>query len=70
MNVRAAGGGIQTDNIALDVAGVGTATGAGSVSPAGALNYNVILKLTELAGGKHHQQLDWRLVPEVAGLRC
>ena len=51
MNVRAAGGGIQTDNIALDVAGVGTATGAGSVSPAGALNYNVILKLTELAGG-------------------
>ena len=51
MNVRAAGGGIQTDNIALDVAGVGTATGAGSVSPAGALNYNVVLKLTELAGG-------------------
>ena len=51
MNIRAAGGGIQTDNIALDVAGVGTATGAGSVSPAGALNYNVVLKLTELAGG-------------------
>jgi hypothetical protein len=51
MNVRAAGGGIQTDNIALDVAGVGTATGAGSVSPSGALNYNVVLKLTELAGG-------------------
>ncbi|MGB8539732.1 MAG: DUF748 domain-containing protein [Acidobacteriaceae bacterium] len=51
MNIREAGGGIQTDNIALDVAGVGTATGAGSVSPAGALNYNVVLKLTELAGG-------------------
>ena len=34
MNIREAGGGIQTDNIALDVAGVGTATGAGSVSPA------------------------------------
>jgi AsmA protein len=51
MNVREAGGGIQTDNIALDVAGVGTATGAGSVSPAGALNYNVVLKLTGLAGG-------------------
>jgi AsmA protein len=50
MNIRAAGGGIQTDNIALDVAGLGTATGAGSVSPAGALNYNVVLKLTELAG--------------------
>jgi hypothetical protein len=51
MNVRAAGGGIQTDNIALDVAGVGTATGAGTVSPAGALNYNVVLKLTGLVGG-------------------
>ena len=50
MNVREAGGGIQTDNIALDVAGVGTATGAGSVSAAGALNYNVILKLTGLTG--------------------
>jgi AsmA protein len=51
MNIREAGGGIQTDNIALDVAGVGTATGAGSVSPAGALNYNVVLKLTGLTGG-------------------
>jgi hypothetical protein len=51
MNIREAGGGIQTDNIALDVAGVGTATGAGSVSAAGALNYNVILKLTGLVAG-------------------
>jgi AsmA protein len=51
MNIREAGGGIQTDNIALDVAGVGTATGAGSVSPAGGLNYNVVLKLTGLTGG-------------------
>jgi AsmA protein len=51
MNIREAGGGIQTDNIALDVAGVGTATGAGSVSAAGALNYNVVLKLTGLTGG-------------------
>src|SRR3984885_3680063 len=51
MNIREAGGGIQTDNIALDVAGVGTATGAGSVSPAGALAYNVVLKLTGLTGG-------------------
>src|SRR3984885_11515715 len=51
MNIHEAGGGIQTDNIALDVAGVGTATGAGSVSPAGALAYNVVLKLTGLTGG-------------------
>jgi AsmA protein len=51
MNIREAGGGIQTDNIALDVAGVGTATGAGSVSEAGALNYNMVLKLTGLVAG-------------------
>ncbi|WP_353068640.1 DUF748 domain-containing protein [Tunturibacter empetritectus] len=51
MNVREEGGNIRTDNIALDVAGVGTATGAGSVSAGGALNYNVVLKLTGLMGG-------------------
>jgi AsmA protein len=51
MNIREAGGAIQTDNIALDVAGVGTATGAGNVSAAGALNYNMVLKLTGLVAG-------------------
>jgi AsmA protein len=51
MNIREAGGALQTDNIALDVTGVGTATGAGNVSAAGALNYNVVLKLTGLAAG-------------------
>ncbi len=50
MNIREAGGAIQTDNIALDVAGVGTATGAGTVSAAGALNYQRDLKLTEFGG--------------------
>ena len=50
MNIREAGGNIQTENVALDVVGVGTATGAGSVSAAGALNYNVVLKLTGLVG--------------------
>ena len=49
MNVREQGGAIQTSNIALDVAGVGTATGGGTVSAAGALAYNVILKLTGLS---------------------
>jgi len=49
MNVREEGGAIQTTNIALDVAGVGTATGAGTVSAAGALNYNTVLKLTGLS---------------------
>ncbi|MGC2401828.1 MAG: DUF748 domain-containing protein [Acidobacteriaceae bacterium] len=52
MNIRSAGGAIQTDNIALDVAGVGTATGAGGVSAAGALNYNMVLKLTGLTAGQ------------------
>jgi AsmA protein len=51
MNVREEGGSIRTDNIALDVAGVGTATGAGAVSSGGALNYNMVLKLTGLTAG-------------------
>ncbi len=54
MNVLEQGGAIRTDKMALDVAGVGTATGAGSVSAGGALDYNMILKLTGLtvnAGG-------------------
>ena len=48
MNVQESGGAVRTDNVALDVAGVGTATGAGSVSAGGALNYNMVLKLTGL----------------------
>ena len=51
MVIDEAGGAIRTDKIALDVTGVGTATGAGNVSAAGALDYNVLLKLTGLAGG-------------------
>jgi hypothetical protein len=51
MNIQESGGGIRTDNVALDVAGVGTATGAGSVSAGGALNYNMVLKLTGLTAG-------------------
>ena len=51
MNIVQSGGGIRTDKVALDVAGVGTATGAGTVSAGGALNYNMVLKLTGLTGG-------------------
>jgi AsmA protein len=51
MNIREEAGSIRTDNIALDVAGVGTATGAGAVSSGGALNYNMVLKLTGLTVG-------------------
>lgn len=48
MVIREQSGGVQADRIALDVAGVGTATGAGSISPAGALDFNTLLKLTGL----------------------
>lgn len=49
-NVRVADGNVSTDNIVLDVPALGTATGAGTVAASGALNYNVILKLTGLVG--------------------
>jgi hypothetical protein len=45
------GGNVRTDNLALNMPALGTATGAGTVSAAGALNYNLILKLTGLLGG-------------------
>jgi hypothetical protein len=50
MDLTESSGAIRTDKVALDVVGVGTATGAGTVSAAGALNYNVLLKLTGLTG--------------------
>jgi hypothetical protein len=49
-NIRVADGNVRTDNIVLDVPALGTATGAGTVAASGALNYNVILKLTGLVG--------------------
>ncbi len=51
MDVQEAGGALRTDKIAAEVAGLGTATGAGSISAAKALNYNVLLKLTGLTAG-------------------
>lgn len=56
MDIREAGGAIRTDKVALDVAGLGTATGAGSVSAGGALDYNMLLKLTGLTGGGNANQ--------------
>lgn len=50
MNVTQSAGNTRTDKIVLDVAGVGTATGAGVVASGGGLDYNVILKLTGLLG--------------------
>lgn len=50
-NIRVANGDVRTDNLVLDVPALGTATGAGTVSAAGSLNYQVVLKLTGLIGG-------------------
>jgi len=50
-NIRVANGDVRTDNLALNVPALGTATGAGTVSAAGALNYQLVLKLTGLLGG-------------------
>lgn len=50
MNIRVAGGDIRTDNVALVMPALGSATGNGTVSAAGALNYQMVLKLTALGG--------------------
>jgi len=49
-NINVAGGNVRTDNLALNMPAFGTATGAGTISASGALNYNVILKLTGIVG--------------------
>lgn len=50
-NINVNGGNVRTDNLSLDMPALGTATGAGTVAASGALNYNVVLKLTGLLGG-------------------
>jgi AsmA protein len=45
-NVRAAADGIRTDNVNLTMPALGQATGAGTISPAGALNYKLNIALT------------------------
>ena len=49
-NVAINGGNVRTDNLSIVVASLGSATGAGTISAAGALNYNIILKLTGVVG--------------------
>ncbi len=51
MDIRDTSEGLSTDRIALDVQGLGTATGDGTVSKEGALHYNMLVKLTEWRGG-------------------
>ena len=50
-NIRVANGDVRTDNLALNVPALGTATGAGTISAAGALSYQIVLKPTGLLGG-------------------
>lgn len=45
LNLREQGGGLQAENIVLTVAGLGTATGNGTVTPAKVLNFHVVAKL-------------------------
>ncbi len=43
--------GIRTDNLQAVVTGLGSATGSGTVSPGGALNYHLMVKLDATGGG-------------------
>jgi AsmA protein len=47
LNLREAGGALDAQNILLDVTGLGTATGNGTVSAAKALNFHVVAKLAQ-----------------------
>jgi hypothetical protein len=49
-NLTINSGNVRTDNVSVIVPAIGSATGAGTISAAGALNYNVILKLTGVVG--------------------
>ena len=52
LNARMTPGGTQADNINLNVPAIGVITGAGTVSPSGALNFNMVANLSGgLAGG-------------------
>ncbi len=49
-NVNINQGNVRTDNVSIDVPALGTATGSGTISASGAINYNTILKLTGIVG--------------------
>ena len=49
-NINVNGGNVRTDNLSVVVPSLGSATGAGTISAAGALNYNIVLKLTGILG--------------------
>jgi AsmA protein len=51
LNLRSAGGALQAQNILIQVAGLGTATGNGTVSAAKALNFQVLAKIDQSGAG-------------------
>ncbi len=51
LTLHAGAGPTVTDHLEADIAGIGTATGAGSIGPGGALDYRLTLKLNELIPG-------------------
>ena len=46
---HAARGSIQTSHLVASIVGLGTVTGQGSIRPGGALDYHLLLNLTELS---------------------
>jgi AsmA protein len=50
-NLRYGTEGTRTDNLAAVVTGLGSASGGGSISPAGALNYRLLVKLDSTGVG-------------------
>jgi AsmA protein len=50
-DARVAPEGTKTDNINLNVPSLGVVTGAGTISPQGALNYHMVANLSGVAGG-------------------
>ena len=49
-DLRYAPEGTRTDNLAAVVAGLGSASGGGSISPTGALNYQLLVKINSSSG--------------------
>jgi len=65
-NIRRAADGTHTDNISAIVSGLGSASGSGFISAAGALDYRLLVKLDSTgAGGIANQAL--RLLPGALG---
>src|SRR3984885_12520700 len=49
-NINVNAGNVRTDNVSVIVPSIGSVTGSGTITAAGALNYNTVVKLTGIAG--------------------